>query len=259
MNSISNKTVVFGHAGPHPEGYHQAVYNALIAATQGLEGDEYRKAFLNQLHIPAVKIATPGTDLNGSKTVRGRMLMKYYVLVDDKRIRGRWYLKGPIRSPGEPLDPRTFTAGKSLDVSQFSNLAIPLRRCGRPLDFTLADFDMPVMRADLAGGLERRCSGDVQLIPARVEGTPGDYSIVNFTQTVACLDEKRSGVTWWTPGDGRPEKVGQYMIVAHPQVDGTRVNGQLIFRIRGWENAIVVSEEIADLFSSKLGPVLQPA
>jgi filamentous hemagglutinin len=64
MNSWANKTIVFGHAGPHPEQYHQAVYNSLIAATRGLEGDEYRAAFLKQLHILAVKIATPGTDLN---------------------------------------------------------------------------------------------------------------------------------------------------------------------------------------------------
>jgi hypothetical protein len=185
--------------------------------------------------------------------------MKYYVLVDDKQIRGRWYLKGPTRTTGEPVDPRTFTTGAPLDVTRFSDLTIPLRRRGRPLDFTLADFDMPVVRGDLAAKLEERCNGEVQVIPALIEGTPGSYKIVNFTQAVACLDVKRSGVTLWTAADGRPEKVGRYMIVAHPQVDSTRVSGQRIFRISGWENVIVVSEEIADLFSSKLGPVLQPA
>jgi hypothetical protein len=64
MNSLSNKTIVFGHRGPHPEGYHRAVYNSLVQATEGLDGDQYRRAFLNQLHVLAVQIATPGTDLN---------------------------------------------------------------------------------------------------------------------------------------------------------------------------------------------------
>ncbi len=70
MNSLSNKTIVFGHRGPHPQAYHEAVYNSLIAATAGLDGEQYRAAFLNQLHVLAVQIATPGTSLNRLVTNR---------------------------------------------------------------------------------------------------------------------------------------------------------------------------------------------
>lgn len=64
MNSIHNKTVVFGHAGPHPEAYHRAVFDRLVSATRGLDGARYRKAFLKTLHQLQVEIATPGTPLN---------------------------------------------------------------------------------------------------------------------------------------------------------------------------------------------------
>lgn len=70
MNSIHNKTLVFGHRGPHPEVYHLAIYNALAQATQGLDGDAYRNAFLGKLHELQVLVATPGTPLN--LMVRGK-------------------------------------------------------------------------------------------------------------------------------------------------------------------------------------------
>jgi hypothetical protein len=185
--------------------------------------------------------------------------MNYYVLVDNKHAQGRWYLKGPTRLDGTPVDPRTFTTGRPVLMNDFGTLFVPLRRRGQPLDYTLADFDMPVARFQLAVALEERCSGEVQLIPARVEGATEDYAILNLTQRIRCLDEKTSGVTWWTAADGRPEKIGEYMIVAHPRIDAARAGGRSIFRIQGWENVVVVSEEIRDIFLSSTGAVLQPA
>jgi hypothetical protein len=49
------------------------------------------------------------------------------------------------------------------------------------------------------------------------------------------------------------------MIVAHPRVDGSRIHGQRIFRIEGWENVIVISDEISGVFRSRAGPILRPA
>jgi hypothetical protein len=186
-------------------------------------------------------------------------MTKYYILVDDKRIPERWYLNGPRRMNGPAVDPRDFTTGNPVQVGSLGSLTIPIRRAGRPLEFTLGDFDLPVVSSELGATLKARCAGEIQLIPAQVEGATMNYEILNLTQRVRCLDEKQSGVTWWTPADGRPDKVGEYMIVAHPRVDPTRVAGQQIFRIQGWENVIVVSDEISDVFSSRVGPVLQPA
>jgi hypothetical protein len=64
MDSWANKTVVFGHRGPHGEDYHRAVYDRLVNATRGLTGQAYTDALLRQLHILQVEVAAPGTDLN---------------------------------------------------------------------------------------------------------------------------------------------------------------------------------------------------
>jgi hypothetical protein len=92
-------------------------------------------------------------------------------------------------------------------------LTIPLRRRSRALEFTLADFDMPVVHESLAARVSEQCEDDVQLFPAAVEGTVERYYIMNITNTVPCLDEKKSGVTYWGEQDGRPDLVGKYMIV----------------------------------------------
>src|SRR5579885_258572 len=173
--------------------------------------------------------------------------MRYYILTDDKAVSGRWYLKGPQRPDGVTIDPRTFTSGIPVNGASFQNMSIPIRKAGRPLDFTLADFDMPVMRADLAEVLQRECAGEVQVIPVKVQGESTPYAVLNLTKRVECLDEHRSGITWWTASEGRPEKIGQYMIVARPRIDPARVVGNRVFRIRGWEVTMVVDGTIAAL------------
>ena len=70
MNSIANKVLVFGHKGPHPQQYHQAVFDRLVQATRGKEGEDYRRAFIDALNSLALEIATPGTALNSWVTKR---------------------------------------------------------------------------------------------------------------------------------------------------------------------------------------------
>lgn len=59
-----NKISVDGHFGPHPEGYHQAVFKRLKDATEGLSGNEYTKAFKAELTRIGNEARTPGTELN---------------------------------------------------------------------------------------------------------------------------------------------------------------------------------------------------
>lgn len=106
--------------------------------------------FSSELHHLAVTIAMPGTDL---KKIGAQLLsvqMRHHQLTDSDRIRDREYLCGPVNSVGESVDPRLFTGGAPLDADKFRGLHVPLGRCGEPMEFTLADFDMPVVRTDLA-------------------------------------------------------------------------------------------------------------
>lgn len=64
MGNSSNIVRVAGHYGPHPEAYHRSVHDRLVAATRGLNGDAFRKAFETELRSLGTEISTPGTALN---------------------------------------------------------------------------------------------------------------------------------------------------------------------------------------------------
>jgi RHS repeat-associated protein len=59
-----NKIYISGHRGPHPEAYHEAVFERLTTATRGLSGDAYGRAFRSELEAIGKEAATPGSNLN---------------------------------------------------------------------------------------------------------------------------------------------------------------------------------------------------
>lgn len=59
-----NKVAIPGHQGPHPEAYHQAVYDRLRAATKGLRGQAYTERFRAELEAIRNEALKPGTALN---------------------------------------------------------------------------------------------------------------------------------------------------------------------------------------------------
>jgi hypothetical protein len=59
-----NKIFVAGHKGPHPQAYHDAVFDRLSDATRGLNGDAYRNALQRELQSIGREIQTPGSVLN---------------------------------------------------------------------------------------------------------------------------------------------------------------------------------------------------
>jgi hypothetical protein len=64
MDDVENIVYVRGHHGPHPQEYHEYIYNALVKATKNKVGDEYRQAFLAKLAYLKIKCKTKGTYLN---------------------------------------------------------------------------------------------------------------------------------------------------------------------------------------------------
>jgi len=59
-----NTVLVSGHKGPHPDAYHQLVYDELITATKGLTDAEYKKAFDSTLERLSKEASTAGTKAN---------------------------------------------------------------------------------------------------------------------------------------------------------------------------------------------------
>lgn len=53
-----------GHNGPHPEIYHQYVYDRLVVATDGLEGEAYNARLQEKLKALREEAGTSGSPLD---------------------------------------------------------------------------------------------------------------------------------------------------------------------------------------------------
>jgi hypothetical protein len=170
------------------------------------------------------------------------MTQKYFRVVDDLSIPNRWYLQGPFTKSGKEVDPRNFTEGKKVRAKRF--LTIPLRRPGKPLGLTLADFDMPVASKDVGHLLENLAPQNIQRIPVEISSQPLGYEIINVTTTIKCVDEKESDIMWWIEADERPDKIGQYRMITKLKIVPDLVQESQMFRVQGWEIALVISETV---------------
>ncbi|HZH15040.1 MAG TPA: DUF1629 domain-containing protein [Archangium sp.] len=172
---------------------------------------------------------------------------RYFRLMDDVSVPGRWELGVPLDPQGREVDdPWMFKNGVSVHVD--GRLEVPITTRGRPLDFSLAGIGVaPVVHVRVASLLKELAPDEVQLFPVDIDGQPDQFCILNVTRTVKCIDDEASEeVEYWTPEDGRPEKVGQYRGVHGMRIDPTKVGDAKVFRTWGWTIALIVSEEIKE-------------
>jgi hypothetical protein len=172
------------------------------------------------------------------------MAQRFFRLADDVYVPHRWHLDTPIDSQGRRVHDWDFKRGTPVHVE--GRLKIPIETAGRPLDFTEAGIRIPVVHVKVASMLAERAPGDVQLIPAEIEGHPEQYLVLVATRLLRCIDEQASRILRWTPEDGEPDRVGQYRDVRDMRIDRAKVGNAKVFRPEGWEVALVVSEEIKD-------------
>ncbi len=171
------------------------------------------------------------------------MIMKYYRLLDDLKIPGRWYLGEVInRLNGSALE---LWSGAHLDQSVV--LEAQITRPGTPLDYQLTAFANPVVRKPIAKSLASIANHDLQLLPVKI-GDLKDFYILNITRLIRCLDEQKSEFRKWTKDDFRSDLAGSYEWVGNLRIDVTQIPPDAhIFRIEGWHIAIIISEEIKTL------------
>jgi hypothetical protein len=178
------------------------------------------------------------------------MAKKYFQLADDVSIRGRWELGHPEVAPGHEVDdPWMFREGHPVAVKK--RLSVPVEEPGRALDFSLAGFSTPVVHASVANLFLELAPNDVQLIPVDIQGHPDQYLILVATKLIRCIDDAASEeVLYWTPEDGRPEKVGQYRDVYGMRIAPSKVGDARVFRTWGWSITLIVSEELKQALES---------
>lgn len=166
----------------------------------------------------------------------------WYRMTDDVHFPGRWQLRNPVLvSTGEEVDPWAFTKG------EYYPGPAGLRAGHDPgvaLDYTLGGIAVPFASAGLADVLRRVAYDAIQLLQVHVDGHA--LFVVNATRTVPCIDEDRSVFTKWTQADGRPEKIGKYRMVARLLVDARKLEGQSIVRIKDWNVALLVAEDVKE-------------
>ena len=172
------------------------------------------------------------------------MARRFFELSDDLYLPRRWHLATPIDSQGRKVHDWDFKRGTPVHVE--GRLRIPARSAGKPLDFSWAGLSIPVVHVKVAAMLSEQAPGDVQLIPADIEGQPDQYLVLVATRLIRCIDEAASEVSFWKPEHGVPEKVGQYMGVDRLRIDKQKVGTAKVFRPEGWEVSLIVSEEIKD-------------
>lgn len=166
----------------------------------------------------------------------------FYRVVDDLSILDRWFLGTPHNKKGRELDPRDFTEGKVFSTNY--ELIIPPKRQGKELDFTFADFDMPVVSGRTGKIISSFASEGIQRIPARIQGYKSQYEVLNVTALKRCVDEKKSEILYWKKDDGRPDKVGDFRMISKLKVNPKLIGDMNICRIAGWEIALIVSRPL---------------
>jgi len=194
------------------------------------------------------------------------MSRAFYRLENDYSIDGRWYINRLCDREGTELDSREFADGKRVDlgppivaktwkesiaIAAWPPLTVLLdpKRKGFPLDFTFSNESMPVATVAVAQLLTLIAEGDIQRIPVLVESREEEYEIINVTSCVDCIDAERSEIQWYKPGNKvRPDLAGKPEMITELVIDPDRVCGHHIFRLEGWEIAIVVSDVIKNAF-----------
>jgi len=169
------------------------------------------------------------------------MVSHYRILADPNAI-DRWHLAAPLDKRGEEVDARIFTCSERYEGP--SPLVIPQRRAGRPQNFNFADFDMPVVTPEICRSLASVAGEAVQCIPVIVDPSLERFEILNVLDLVECVDEERSEITKWTEDDGRPDKIGHYRMITKLVLNEKKISDHRIFRVAGWEVALIVDENI---------------
>ena len=166
--------------------------------------------------------------------------MRYFRVTVDPAIGTQWFPEEPVGEDGTVLDARLFTSCRP-----FSGSGVRLRtkQDGVMLPLNFGPFDIPVARRALAERIARLAPDDVQVVPATTDSGEA-CGIVNVLTCRDCIDELASVGTRWAPGDGRPDKVGQFRMITRLVVDAGKAGGAQVLRLTGWLTPLIVSEAL---------------
>lgn len=170
--------------------------------------------------------------------------MRYFELLDDMRILDRWEPGSPVDASGQEIWHGHFSQGLPLEVR--TPAFVPLHSPGRVLDYTTTALGIPIVHAKLEALFGRPpIQGQLQLLPATIEGQADTWFLVNTLRVIRCIDDARcEAVFHYTAEDDEPERLGEYRNVRGLRIDASQVGDAHVFRPWGWQVAIIVSEHV---------------
>lgn len=172
--------------------------------------------------------------------------MPYFEIVDFAwRREERWHLREPASHDGKKEFTWSFTRCEPFKPR--IPLRIGIRNDGAVVDFTLADFEIPVLSPRAVEILSSQLAEFCEFIPVDIIGQPSGFAILNILRSEDCVDESASELLIWKPTDARPDKAGQYRQVSR-LVLKSDFRGPPIFRLAKFKMKVLVSDSIAELF-----------
>ncbi|SRR6266487_2050344 len=183
--------------------------------------------------------------------------MGYYRVLKDREVADLCFFGEPRDVSGE-IDARRFTRCERYGEPP-KPLQIPIVEPGNKPDFAFGAFDLPVVSPRLGRRLQDLAPDAVELIPAIADDA--EREILNVLRCVDCIDEARTVGEKWPVGSPRKDRVGQYRTIVHLFLDSSRLVGHHVFRVRGWEVALVISDDVAQqlpkaqMYGTRLIPV----
>lgn len=174
--------------------------------------------------------------------------MTHYNVEGDEGVSERWHLKTPYYT--DPKDTIYWTLTSGTPVKVPGVVTVPIQYEGPEIDFTLAGFDVPVVRSELLDAMVGLDPKGIQRVRCAIPAHPG-FEILVATRAIACVDERGSKFVKWTEDDGRPDKTGSYRMFTRLVIDDLKIpKGVHIFRVEGWTIALVVSEDMKQVMES---------
>ncbi len=164
----------------------------------------------------------------------------YFEANIDVRVRNRWVL-GDHEST-DPEDRRRIFQAEPVR----GRITIDPSEDGIGMGFSLTAFGLAVAKDDVAKKIKAVAGGDVQIVPASIEGHSG-FSIVHCVRTIECVDETRSLFDKYPHDD--PHGRRGYRGFARLIVDTRRIPADAhFFHAAGWEIKLIVSKQIRNIF-----------
>lgn len=158
-----------------------------------------------------------------------------------------WFLGEPMVGRIQ-LDAREFTSAKPYE-GPLAGLVIPRDRRGGPSVFSFGAFDMPVVTDPVRSALDEMVRPYVQWVPTRVEGASASFFIMNVLAAPDCIDELRTEGSKWPATGHRADLVGRYRGVVRLVLDEQRAKPFKMFRVGGWEVALIVDHDLMKVVS----------